>query len=305
MDGSQEIHLVIALFLLLISCCLQETPDNVSIILMIILSACGLLYKISFGIMSLFTVAVLLVSLFIGKRIRGRMVLLCLAGYVTMLYALFVITSGSPDLFTYIFLGMETSSKYSEIMIRNMPYSPPNYIIALVYLASGSVLAWQASKKMAGRGAALCLIIAYLGAMLFLFKHGFVRADLSHMRLFYGSVTPLLAILAVVSFTGFKTKATSERVLLCSASLVLLVIYALMLKFLPGETSPANLPKNWLTCGNRLVAGIQGQSPEVFPAKRVFVRNSQSAAFFLFERVWSNIRAQRGGNRASPFTRGN
>ena len=279
MDGSQEIHLIIALFLLLISCCLQEKPDNLSIFSMIMLSACGLLYKISFGIMSLFTLVVLLASLLARKKIGGRVILLCLAGYVTILYVLFVVTSGSSDLVTYILLGLETSSKYSEIMIRNMPYSPPNYIVALAYIASGSVLAWQASKKMAGRGAALCLITAYLGMMLFLFKHGFVRADLSHMRLFYSCVTPLFAILAVVSFSGFKTKARSERVLLCTASLVLLVIYALMLKLFPGDTSPANLPKNWLTCGNRIVAGMKGQNPDEFTAKRDFVRNSQPQLF--------------------------
>jgi hypothetical protein len=279
MDSVQEIHLIIALFLLLISCCLQETPDKVSIISMIILSACGLLYKISFGLLSAFTLAVLLVSLLVRRKIGGTKILLCLATYMTILYVLFVVTSGSFDLYTYILLGLETSSKYSQIMIRNMPYSPPNYIIALVYIASGSVLAWQASRKMAGRGAALCLLSVFIGAMLFLFKHGFVRADLGHMRLFYSCVTPLLAILAVISFTGFKTKTTSARVAFCSASLVLLVVYALVLKILPGDTNPANLPKNWLTCGNRLVAGVQGQGPEVYPAKRAFVRNSQSLLF--------------------------
>jgi hypothetical protein len=164
-------------------------------------------------------------------------------------------------------------------MIRNLPYSPPNYIIALVYISLGSLLAWQASKKMAGQGAALCLMTVFLGAMLLLFKHGFVRADLSHMRLFYGSVTPFCAILAIVSFTGFKTRVMSKKVLLSSAALGLFILYGLMLKFLPGETGPAKLPKNWLTCGNRIVAGIKGQSPEEFPAKRTVVRNSQPQLF--------------------------
>lgn len=279
MDGVQEIHLIIALFLLLISCCLQETPDNTSIIAMIILGACGLLYKISFGIMALFTLLVLLSSLFARRKIGGTKILLCLAGYATILYVMFVVTSGSFDLITYILLGLETSNKYSEIMISNMPYSPPNYIIALVYISSGSVLAWQASKKMSGRGTPFFLMAAYLGAMLILYKHGFVRADLSHMRLFYSSVTPLLAILAVVSFSGFKKKPASERVLLCSVTLVLLVIYSLMLKFLPGDNSPLNLPKNWLTCGNRIVAGIKGQAPEEFAAKRTVIKNSQPLLF--------------------------
>jgi len=279
MGGVQEIHLIIALFLLLISCCLQETPDNVSIIAMIILGACGLLYKISFGIMALFTLLVLLSSLFARRKIGGINILLYLAGYVTILYVMFVVTSGSSDLITYILLGLETSNKYSEIMIRNMPYSPPNYIIALVYGAAGSVLAWQASRKMSGRGTPLFLMTAYLGATLILYKHGFVRADLSHMKLFYSSVTPLLAILAMLSFSGFKTKPASERVLLYSASLILVVICGIMLVFLPGETGPAHLLKNWLTCGNRIVAGIKGQGPEEFPAKRAVIKNSQPLLF--------------------------
>lgn len=279
MDGVQEVHLVIAVLLLLVSCCLQETADNVSIISLVFLSACGVLYKISFGILSLFMLVVLLASLFAGRKIGGRETLLYLAGYVAILYVLFVGTSASFDLFTYIRLGLETSGKYSEIMIRNMPYSPPNYIVALLYGTAGSVLAWQASKKMAGRAATLCLIAAYLGSMLMLFKHGFVRADLSHMKLFYGCVTPFLAILAMVSFSGYGTKAAAEKVSLCSAFMVFLVIFAVMLKFLPGETGPKTVLKNWLTCGHRIVAGIKGQSPEEFPSKRVFVKNSQPQLF--------------------------
>lgn len=221
MDGVLEVHLIIALFLLLLLCCLQEMPDNVSIVSMVILSACGFLYKILFGMLSLFMLVLLLASLFVRKKIGGTKIILYLAGYGTVLYVLFAATSGSLDLITYILLGLETSSKYSEIMVRNMSYSPPNYIVALVYIAAGTVLAWQASNKMAGRVASLCLMTAYFGAMLLLFKHGFVRADLSHMRLFYSCVTPFLAILAVVSYRGLKTKATSEKVSLWLASLIL------------------------------------------------------------------------------------
>jgi hypothetical protein len=284
MDGVHEVHLIVALLLLLISCCLQETPDNVSIISMVILSACGLLYKISFGILSLFTLLVLLASLFARRKIGGMLFMLYLAGYVTILYVLFVVTSGSSDLFKYILLGLETSGRYSEIMIRNMPYSPRNYNYAFIYCAAGSVLAWQASKKTAGRVAALCLMTVYFGTMLFLFKHGFVRADLSHMRLFYSCVSPFLAILAVVSFSGFKTKAASERVLLCLASLTLFAIYGVMLKSVPGETGPAIVAKSWLTCGHRIFAGIKGQSPEEFSVKREFVKNNHLQLFsFLNE----------------------
>ncbi|HBG05765.1 MAG: hypothetical protein A2075_06250 [Geobacteraceae bacterium GWC2_58_44] len=279
MDGSHEVHLVIALFLLIVSCSLRKTADLTGIVLLIILSACGVLYKISFGIMSSFALFVLLTSLLVSKKIAARTFLLCISGYLATLYALFVVSSGSYHLFTYLTLGFETASRYSEVMIRHLPYSAPNYVIALVYLAGGSVLAWQASKKMAGRGAALCLIMAFLGAMLLLFKHGFVRADLSHMRLFYGSVTPVFAILALVSFTGFKTKGKGEKLLLCSASLLLLVLYLPMLKFLPGENNAANLARNWLTSGHRLVEGFKGQEPELFQAKRAFIGNSQPELF--------------------------
>jgi hypothetical protein len=177
-------------------------------------------------------------------------------------------------------------------MIRNMPYSPPNYVVAFVYISAGSVLAWQASRKMAGRGAALCLMTVYAGVMFFLFKHGFVRADQSHMRLFYSCVTPLLALLAMVSFSGLKTKPTSERVELCSASLILFIIYGIMLTFLPGENSPTDLAKNWLTCGNRIVAGVRGQSPEEFPAKRAFIKNSQPRLFYRLNEYGRTFGAQ-------------
>ncbi len=279
MDGVQEVHLIIALFMLLISCCIQETPDNTSMVSMVILSACGLLYKISFGMLSLFILMVLLASLFARKKIGITKIILYLAGYGALLYVLFVATSGSFDLITYILLGLETSNKYSEIMIRNMPYSPPNYIVAVVYIIAGTVLAWQASKMMAGKWAAASLMTAYLGAMLLLYKHGFVRADLSHMRLFYSCVTPFLAILAVVSHRCLKTKTISAKVLLWLVSLVFVLIYSVMLTFLPGATGPVHLVKNWLTCGNRIVAGIAGQSPKEFPAKRAFVKNSQPQLF--------------------------
>jgi len=279
MADSPELYLIIALFLLLISCCLQERPDNVSVISMIILSACGLIYKLSFGMLSLFTLAVMLTSLFIGNRISGRNYLVCLAGYAAMLYVLFVATSGSYALITYLSLGLETSGKYSEIMIRNMPFSPAAYIFALVYLACGSVLAWQASTRMAGRSAAFCLIISYTGAMLLLFKHGFVRADYAHIRLFYGSVTSIYAMLAVAAFASFKAKAVTERVQLCSASLILIVVYSVMLNSLPGDIGSINVPKDWLTCGNRIVASFQGQDPNVFLAKQAVIRNSQPRLF--------------------------
>jgi hypothetical protein len=284
MEGVLEVHLVIALFLLLILCCQQETPDNVSVLSMIILSACGLLYKISFGMLSLCMLLVLLASLFVRKITGVTKIIIGLTGYGSILYVLFAATSGSSDLITYLRLGLETLSKYSEIMIRNMPYSPPNYIVALVYGATGTVLAWQAAKQMAGRAASLCLMTGYLGALLFLFKHGFVRSDLSHMKMFYSSVTPFIAILAVISFSGFNTKVKSEKGLLCSAVLIPSVIFGIMLTFLPGKNSPVHLAKNWLTCGNRIVAGIKGQSPENYSSKRVFIRNTHPQLFsFLNE----------------------
>lgn len=284
MDGVLEVHLVIALFLLLISCCQQETPGNVSILSIIILSACGLLYKISFGMLSLFMLLLLLASLFIRKKNGVTKSCIYLTGYGSILYVLFVATSRSPDLITYLRLGLETSGKYSEIMIRNMSYSPPNYIVALVYGAAGSVLAWQAARKMPGRAASLCLMTAYLSALLFLFKHGFVRSDLAHMKLFYSSITPFIAVLTMIAFSGFNTKATSERVQLCLAALIPCVIFGIMLTVLPGENSPVHLAKNWLTCGNRIIAGIKGQSPEAFASKRAFIRNTHPQLFsFLNE----------------------
>ena len=279
MEGVQEVHLIIALLLLLTSLCLEESPATAGIWSLVLLSACGFLYKISFGMLSLFTLTVLLASLFARRKAGGIRILLYPAGYATVLYTLFAATSGSFDLVTYIHLGLETSDKYSEIMIRNMPYSPPNYMVALVYCASGSVLVWLAAKRMAGRAAGLCLVTVCLGGLLLLFKHGFVRADLAHMKLFYGCVTPLLAVLALVSFRGFTAKAGVEKVLLCSASLLLFVIYGIMLAILPGQTGPLNLPKNWLTCGHRIIAGIRGQNPEEFAAKRAFIRNSHPALF--------------------------
>jgi hypothetical protein len=145
---------------------------------------------------------------------------------------------------------------------------------------------------MAGRVAALCLMTVYLGTMLFLFKHGFVRADLSHMRLFYSCVTPILAILALVSFSKFETKATSEKVLLCSVCLILSLIYGIMIKILPGENNPANLAKNWLTCGNRIVAGVKGQSPDEFRAKRDFIKNNKPLLFSRLNEYARTFRAQ-------------
>lgn len=96
MEGSQEGHFVIALFFILIAGCLRATPDIPGIVLIIILGVCGLLYKLSLGMMSLFTLSVLLVSLCIGKKIGGRVAALCLAGYLALLYALFVSLLGMP-----------------------------------------------------------------------------------------------------------------------------------------------------------------------------------------------------------------
>ena len=96
-----EVHFVIALFLLLITCCLKEIPDNLSFFSMIILSACGLLYKLSLGILSLFVLMMLLGPLVIRKKISVTMISLYLAGYVAIVYVLFVVTSGSYDLLKY------------------------------------------------------------------------------------------------------------------------------------------------------------------------------------------------------------
>ena len=279
LEGSQEVHLFLALFLVLLSCSLWQGPATLSIWSLVLLAACGLLYKISFGMMALFALIVVLASLLLRRKIGAGSILLFLAGYLALLYGLFLVSSGSYDLLSYVTLGLETASKYSEIMIANLPYSPLNYLIALFYLAGGGVLTWAASKKMAGRGAALCLIMALLGAALLLFKHGFVRADLSHARLFYASVTPVFALLSLVAWAGFRSKANWEKALLGSISLLLLLVYAVMLKFLPGDANPANLPKNWLTLGHRLIAAAQGQEAAEYGAKVAFIRKSHPQLF--------------------------
>lgn len=279
LEGSHEVQLVLALFLLLVSCSLERKPALPALAALVPLAACGLLYKISFGMMALFVLVVLLLSLLLRREIGARTATLALAGYLLLLYALFVLSSGSRDLFSYLSLGLETAGKYSEIMILNLPFSPPCYLIALFYLALGAVLAWQAGKEMAGRGAALCLIMALSGALLLLFKHGFVRADAAHMRLFYGCVTPVLAILALVALARFRSKGKGERVLLCSVSLLLVLVYAVMLKVLPGHASPVQLPGNWLTLGNRLATAARGQDPAEHRAKRAFIRASHPELF--------------------------
>lgn len=281
MDGSQEIHLILALFLLFTWCCLKEQADLGAIALMTLLSSCGMLYKISFGIMSLFITGVLLVSLVLRDKLGLRAVLFYATGYLAILYGLFAVTSGSYDLLTYLVLGLETAGKYSKVMIRNMPYSPQNYLIAFLYLGLGGVLLWRASRKMAGRGGALCMIVAGLGSSLFLFKHGFVRADISHIRLFYASVTPALAVLALISFAAYAAKPRWERVLLCSALLPLMLIYALMLKIFPGENGPVQLARNWVDCGSRLVEGVEGESPGEYLAQKAEIKGRHPELFSL------------------------
>lgn len=279
MDGVQEIHLIIALLLVTVQCCLEK-PSKWFIVALVILAGGGILYKLSFGILSLCTMLVVLTSLYAGGKFSLRFLSVCLAVYVTVVYVLFVISSGSFDLMTYLRLGLETSEKYSEIMIRNMPYSPFCYIIALVFIAAGGVLAWQASSGTAGKSAAFCLMTVYFGTGLFLFKHGFVRADFSHMKIFYSGMTPLCAVLALIAFRRNANAAErSTKGLFWSSAIILVVFYGIMLNLLPGAHSPIKLATNWLTTGNRIVSGIKGQSPDIFPEKEAFVRNSQPQLF--------------------------
>jgi hypothetical protein len=222
---------------------------------------------------------VILVSLFARGRLRAGLVVTYAVGYFALLYVMFVATSGSTDLLSYLLLGLETSAKYSEIMARNFPQSPPHYLVALVYVAAGGIFARYAARKMPGLLAGGSLVAVYLGVAFLMFKHGFVRADFSHMKLFYSCVTPAIAVLATLSFAGYKAKALLEKVSLWFATLVVLLIYGGMLNLLPGETSPIHLPSNWLTCGNRIVAGVKGESPQVTAAKRKFVADSKPRLF--------------------------
>ena len=297
MEGSHEVHLVLALFMLLVSCSLRQEADRLALAALVLLGACAMLYKISSGMMFLFPLVLLLLSLLAGRRIGAGAVALHLAGYLALLYLLFVLTSGSWDLPSYLALGLETAGKYSEIMVLNLPFSPPNYLIALLYLAAGAVLAWQAGKKTAGPYARLCLIMALAGGALLLFKHGFVRADSAHMRLFYANVTPVLALLALVSWAGLRAKAKGEKLLLCSACLLLFLIYAVMLKILPGEAGPARLAGNWLGIGSRFSEALHGQDPAEFQAKKAFTRNSQPQLFARLNQTGRAFSAREQGRQ--------
>lgn len=292
LSDSPELYLVLALFSLLVSSCLEKITGNGTLFSLVALSACGLLFKFSFGMLSLFILVVVLATQLPGKKISGKQFVLSLAGFAALLSALFAAITGSYGLFSYLALGLETSAKYSEIMIRTLPDSPTGYIIGLVYLAAGCVLVWQASKKAAGPWAVLCLVVSYLGALLLLYKHGFVRADFSHLKVFYSSVSSINCLLALVAFTGYGKKAAWEKTLLCCASLVLLVIYSVMLDAHQEETSPASLPGNWLACGKRLVSGVHGQNPAVFSAKKAVVKGSQPQLFSFLNAYSRSFRSK-------------
>ena len=294
MAGVQEIHLIIALMLLTVQCCLEERPDTRAVAALIFLGASGILYKISFGILSLFSMVCLLSALCAGGRITFRFLSVSLATYVAAVYALFVLVSGSSDLVTYLALGLETSEKYSEIMIRNMPYSPFNYVAAVIFMAAGGVLAWQASYRMAGKSGAICLLTIFFATALMLFKHGFVRADTSHIKIFYSGVAPWCAVLALISYQKLSlSPGRFSKGVWWSCTLLLATVFVSMLNFLPGEHSPIKLVTNWLTIGSRMAAGMQGQGPEVFPEKRAFVRNSQPQLFNWLNRYGATFGAQR------------
>lgn len=299
METSLDVHLFLALFLLLLSCCLRQSPDVASMVSLTVLSACGMLYKFSFGMLSLFTLALLLLSLFLGRRIEARALLCYCLGYLGALYGLFVALTGSGDLLTYLALGLETAGLYSQIMIKNKPFSPPLYLVGALFLAAGSVLAWQAAKKAPLRCGTLCLAGFYLGASLLLYKHGFVRADQGHMKLFYASVTPMLALLGLVAWAGFTAKGRGEKLLIGCSSLTVAAIYAIMLAILPGDTGAADLPGNWGSCGNRLAEGVKGQNPEEYAAKIASVRESLP---LLFSRLNQHARSFESSGRKPRIT---
>lgn len=285
MEGSQEVHLVLALFLVLLSCSLGAAPATLSICSLVLVAACCLLYKISLGVLALFVLVLVLASLLARRRIGAATLALALSGYLALLYALFLATSGSHDLLNYLGLGLETAGKYSEIMIANLPYSPPNYLIALLYLAAAGVPAWAAARKVAGRAPRLCLVAALFGMALLLFKQGFVRADLAHARLFYSCVTPCIALLLLVSWGGFRARPRWRQALLASASLLIVLVYLVMLKFLPGDAGPVSLARNWFTLGHRLVAAARGEDPAQFAAKVAFIAQGQPQLFARLNQI--------------------
>lgn len=244
------------------------------IIILMLLSCIGVNYKFSFGIMSTFCfIAATLYGTFSKPLGRNKMWPLIMFGaYCIITYGLFVVTSGSFNIGTYLKMGQEISVKYSEIMVRDGKLFIVMIILVFIYICSSIAVLWAISRKMKKRES-FFFIISMLGVQYLLFKHGFVRADKGHILPYYYSTFPFIIVLALTTAcSNFKINTSKYKALLLTAIMLLVVVYGVTMKVYRDDFALTALFGGWKSVVSSIASGLRGQPPQKFEQKVAIVR---------------------------------
>lgn len=227
---------------------------------LMILSIIGLLYKFSFGILSTLCFLIALVHAAISHLLKLRRALYLGSAYLLFTMALFVISSGSFNLFQYFVLGLEVSSKYSEVMVFHDSH-PYSYGIAFLFAFGGMVIGLLAASKLP-KYSYFAFFVSSLVSIFLQFKHGHVRAD-GHIMYFYANLAPFFIILILLAFSDYLAIPNRMKlVILLLSTFLLVTIFCSMTTVLVKKYPWLSTPQSWKKIGERFEAGLRGLGTE-------------------------------------------
>jgi hypothetical protein len=174
------------------------------------LSVIGILFKIPFGMLALFSLCIALVHARVMNIVTGGWAIRMLSLCVVTTYGVFIATAGSFDIFTYFRLGMEVSGMYSEIMVAHRPFTPLLYPYAILFAAAIILTGFAAGRDLP-RFTRAAFILTLLAVLFYLFKHGHVRAGGGHTKLYYNNLAPLFVIVGMAALSRLSSPVIMQK----------------------------------------------------------------------------------------------
>jgi len=266
-EGMLELFFELAMLLIITTGYLYHSEKKWWIYCLMVLSAVGILYKMPVGILGTGCLMLAIMHSYLSRHISSKSAFSLGGMYLIIVYVLFCLTSGSLNLLRYLSLGLEVSSKYSEIMVANHFYSPYQYHLALGFITLCLAMTWLVSRNM-NKKAAIAFFLSIMMACFLFFKNGHVRAD-GHITIFYGGLAPLFFVLTITFFSErFVGYSLMSRIRIYSVALPMLSIYLYMLgQFYQGPNFFVPFFKNWNSVGHRFIQGVYGQEKQKFASK--------------------------------------
>lgn len=224
------------------------------------LSIIGLLYKFSLGILTTICFLSAVMDAIISRKLVLKHAAYILISYLLLMLSVFALTSGSLNILKYFFLGVEVSSKYSEILSAHFPPIPYVYGFALLYVSGGLIVGKIAASGLP-KNSSLSFFVCLLATFFLLFKHGHVRPD-SHLINFYGDLSAFFVILVALAVAEYVRAPNLRKFVVLSLSVLISTSVFLYTTTALGKQYKwlsNSIASSWINIGERYNSGFRGR----------------------------------------------